>query len=113
MKFAFASTDGRNVNLHFGKASSIYVYNYDDDNLEFQDKITVEIEEDKPHQGVKIVKALKEHGVDTIFVGQIGFKSKVRVDDAGIKVIVDEGPIEEVLERYIKHLEFMDKPLNI
>lgn len=112
MKYAFASTDGKNVNLHFGKASSIYVYDYEEGNLEFKEKITVEIENDKPHQGVKVVKALKEANVDHIFVGQIGFKSKVRVDDAGITVVVDEGPIEEVLDRYIKHLEFMDKPLK-
>ena len=30
MRIAVASTDGENVDLHFGKARSLYVYEYDD-----------------------------------------------------------------------------------
>jgi hypothetical protein len=40
---------------------------------------------------------------------QYGFKSKIKAEDAGIKLVMDEGPIDEVLERYINHVEFMRK----
>ena len=44
MRIAVASTDGENVDLHFGKAHSLYVYEYDEekDELKFIDQRTVE-----------------------------------------------------------------------
>jgi len=38
---------------------------------------------------------------------QYGFKSKIKADDQGIKLVMDEGPIDEVLKRYVDHVNFM------
>ncbi len=38
---------------------------------------------------------------------KLGFKSKIKADDAGLKLVMDEGPIDEVLKRYTDHVEFM------
>ena len=35
MRIAVASTNGENVDLHFGKARSLYVYEYDEDEDKF------------------------------------------------------------------------------
>ena len=52
MRIAVASTNGENVDLHFGKANSLYVYEYDeeDDEFKFIDQRNVEIEQDMKHQ---------------------------------------------------------------
>ena len=46
MRIAVASTNGESVDLHFGKANSLYVYEYDEENDEFKfiDQRNVEIE---------------------------------------------------------------------
>ena len=46
MRIAVASTNGENVDLHFGKARSLYVYEYDEkeDKFNFIDQRNVEIE---------------------------------------------------------------------
>ena len=48
MRIAVASTNGENVDLHFGKARSLYVYEYDEESDEFKfiDQRNVEIEAD-------------------------------------------------------------------
>lgn len=110
MKIAIASSNGKYVDLHFGKAKTLYIYDFDGEKTEFTEKREIEIEENKKHQGVKIAKALAD--IDTIICVQIGFKSKMRLEKIETKVYLDEGPINEVLERYINHYKFMNKPLN-
>ena len=45
---------------------------------------------------------------DVIISTKYGFKSKIKAEDAGIKLVSDEGPVEEVLQRYIDHYNFMN-----
>ena len=111
MKIAVSSSNGKDVDLLFGKSKTLYVYEFNGENTKFFEKREVEIDEDRKHQGVKIVKLL--HDVDLVICVQIGFKSKMRLDKKGIKVYQDEGPIDEVLERYVNHYKFMNQPLNI
>ena len=100
------SSDGENVDLHLGKGRSVYVYDYDGE-LGFIERRDVEIAEDAKHQGGKVIKACSD--CDVLIAVQYGFKSKIKAEDAGIKLVMDEGPIDEVLERYINHVEFMRK----
>ena len=44
---------------------------------------------------------------DVLISVQYGFKSKIKADDQGIKLVMDEGPIDEVLKRYVDHVNFM------
>ena len=100
------SSDGENVDLHLGKGKSVYVYDYDDE-LSFVERRDIEIAEDAKHQGGKVMKTCSD--CDVLIAVQYGFKSKIKAEDAGIKLVMDEGPIDEVLERYINHVEFMRK----
>ena len=104
MRLAVVSSDGENVDLHLGKGKSVYVYDYNEE-LEFVEMRAVEIAEDSKHQGGKVIKACED--CDVLISVQYGFKSKVKADDAGIKLVMDEGPIDEVLQRYIDHVNFM------
>ena len=101
MKIAVVSSDGENVDLHLGKGKSLYIY----DDLDFVEKRDVEISEDEKHQGGKIIKACSD--CDVLISVQYGFKSKIKADDEGIKLVMDEGPIGEVLKRYLEHIDFI------
>ena len=108
MRLAVVSSDGENVDLHLGKGRSVYVYDYDEE-LEFVEMRTVEIAEDSKHQGGKVIKACSD--CDVLFSAQYGFKSKIKAENAGIKLVMDEGPIEDVIKRYLDHVEFMKKSI--
>ncbi len=104
MRLAVVSSDGENVDLHLGKGKSVYVYDYDED-VDFVERRDIEIAEDSKHQGGKVIKACED--CDVLIAVQYGFKSKIKAEDAGIKLVEDEGPIDDVLKRYIDHVNFM------
>ncbi len=106
MRLAVVSSDGENVDLHLGRGKSVYVYDYDDE-LKFVEQRDVEISEDSKHQGGKVIKACED--CDVLISVQYGFKSKIKAEDANIKLVMDEGPVCDVLKRYIDHVEFMKK----
>ena len=108
MRLAVVSSDGKNVDLHLGKGKSVYIYDYEDE-LSFVEKREIEIAEDAKHQGGKVINACKD--CDVLIAVQYGFKSKIKAEDAGIKLVMDEGTVDEVLERYINHVEFMNKSI--
>ena len=108
MLLAVVSSDGKNVDMHLGKGSSIYVYEYGDE-LNFVEKREIDISQDSKHQGGKVINACND--CDVLICIQYGFKSKIKAEDAGIKLVMDEGPIDEVLKRYIDHVEFMKKSI--
>lgn len=104
MRLAVVSSDGKNVDLHLGKGKNVYIYDFEDE-VNFVEMREVEIAEDAKHQGGKVIKICKD--CDAIICVQYGFKSKIKAEDAGIKLVMDEGPISEVLKRYVDHVEFM------
>lgn len=104
MRLAVVSSDGENVDLHLGKGKSVYIYDWNEE-LNFVEMRSVEIADDEKHQGSKVLKACDD--CDVLIAVQYGFKSKIKADDAGIKLVMDEGPIDEVLQRYIDHVNFM------
>ena len=104
MKIAVVSSDGKTVDLHLGKGRNIYIYEYGDE-LKFLESRQVEISDDSKHQGGKVLKTCED--CDVLISVQYGFKSKIRADEQGIKLVCDEGPVDEVLQRYINHYNFM------
>ena len=109
MKIAIASSDGKNVDLHFGKAKSLCIFDFDGENEKFIEKRNVELEVDQKHQWIKILKAIED--CDVVICVQAGFKSKFGIEESEIKLVEDEGPLDEVLKRYIDHYKFMNNPI--
>lgn len=106
MRLAVVSSDGKNVDLHLGKGSSLCIYDYEDE-LRFVENRAVEIDPNSKHQGSKVLKTCED--CDVLIAVEYGFKSKIKAEDMGIKLVADEGPIDEVLKRYIDHYNFMKK----
>ncbi|WP_405306042.1 NifB/NifX family molybdenum-iron cluster-binding protein [Methanobrevibacter sp.] len=106
MRLAVVSSDGENVDLHLGRGKSVFIYDYEDE-LSFVERRDIEIADDAKHQGGKVIKICSD--CDVLIAVQYGFKSKIKAEDAGIKLVMDEGPVDEVLKRYIDHVEFMRK----
>ena len=104
MRLAVVSSDGKNVDLHLGKGHTIYIYDYEDE-LSFVEMRKLQMDEDSKHQGGKVIKTCSD--CDVLICVQYGFKSKIKADDAGLKLVMDEGPIDEVLKRYTDHVDFM------
>ena len=104
MRLAVVSSDGENVDLHLGKGSDVYIYDYDGE-LSFVEHRTTGIDSESKHQGSKVLKACED--CDVLIAVEYGFKSKIKAEDAGIKLVTDEGPVDEVLKRYIDHYNFM------
>ena len=75
--------------------------------LKFVESRKIAISKDSKHQGSKVLKVCEDCQV--VISIQYGFKSKVKADEMGIKLVTDEGPIGEVLKRYIDHYNFMKK----
>lgn len=109
MKIAIASSDGKNVDLHFGKARSLCIFDFNGENEKFLEKRTVKLVEDEKHQWMKTLKTIED--CDVVICVQAGFKSKFGIEESGIKLVEDDGPVEEVLKRYIDHYKFMKSPL--
>lgn len=105
MKIAVVSSDGANVDLHLGKGNSIFIYEFENDNLDLLEHRQIDIDVESKHQGSKVIEACKD--CDVLIALQYGFKSKIIAEDVGIKLVEDEGTIDEVLKRYIDHVNFM------
>jgi len=111
MRMAVASSNGKDVDLHFGKARSICIFDFDEEgnNKTFVERRTVEFEPGQKHQWMKTLNTIDD--CDIVICVQAGFKSKFGIEEAGLKLVEDEGPIDEVLNRYIEHYKFMKAPL--
>ena len=105
MKIAVISSNGQELDLHLGKGYSVYIYEYEDDDLTFVEHREIDIDLESAHQGGKVIKACED--CDVIIAAQFGFKSKVRANELNIKLVSDEGSVDEALKRYIEHYNFM------
>lgn len=111
MKVAITSSDGINVDSHLGKASWLYIYEINGDEAVFIEKRETGIDPSQKHSGSIVLNLAKD--CETVISVKFGFKSKMKADDANIKLVKDEGTVEDVLKRYIDHVTFMNKPLNL
>ncbi len=108
MKIAIATSNGKDVE-HFGKAQEFMIYEFDGENANFTEKRESPKIKGEKHQWQKSLDVIE--GCEVVICAQAGLKGKFGLKNAGIKLIEDEGSIDEVLERYIKHYKFMNKSL--
>ena len=87
--------------MHLGKAVSLVIYDVFDNDFDFVETRKLAIDKDAKHQGGDVIQECND--CDVIISTKYGFKSKIKAEDAGIKLVSDEGPVEEVLQRYIDH----------
>lgn len=109
MKIAIASSDGKNVDLHFGKAESLCIFQFDGENEKFLEKRHVKFEKGQRHQWMKTLKAIED--CDVVICVQTGLKSRIGIEEAGLKLVEDTGTVNDALKRYIDHYKFMNTPI--
>lgn len=104
MKIAIASSNGENVDLHLGKADSIYIYEYLD-GLELIEHRNIDIDKNAKHQGGKVLEACQD--CDVIIVEDFGFKTKVTANEMNIILFKGHGKINEVFNEFVNWYEVM------
>lgn len=109
MKIAVATSNDKGVE-HFGKAQGFMIYEFDGENVTFIEKRDSPKIPGEKHQWQKSLNVIGD--CEVVICSQAGLKGKVGLKNAGIKLMEDEGTIEEVLDRYISHYKFMKEPLK-
>ena len=102
MKIAVASSDGKTIDTHFGKADKFYIYGVEKDHLKYLETRTAPSYADgsKRHSFRREAFA---NTFDTIkdcsqlYTVKIGDVPKSRLETLGLKVKVCEGRIEEAI----------------
>jgi predicted Fe-Mo cluster-binding NifX family protein len=109
MKIAVASSDESKVDLHFGHAREFSIYDFDEEKTTFLERRHVKLNPDEKHQWKKSLDVIED--CDVVICVQAGMNAKFGLEQKGIKLVEDEGTVKEVLDRYIKHYNFMKKPI--
>ncbi|MDR3063883.1 MAG: FeMo cofactor biosynthesis protein [Methanobrevibacter sp.] len=105
IKIAITSSDGVNLDLHFGQAKSLYIYDFNGETADFIEKRIVSIKDGEKHQWQNVLNKILD--CDVVIAVQVGFKSKIGIENEGLKFIEESGSIEDVLERFINHYKFI------
>lgn len=108
MKIAVATSDQINAD-HFGRAKGFAIYQWDGDDPEFIKYIETNINPEEKHQWHKGLSILED--CEIIIAAQAGMKAKYGIKKANLKLVEDEGTVEDVINRYIDHEKFMNKPI--
>lgn len=106
MKIAVASSDQINTD-HFGRARGFAIYQLNGDEVKFIGYMENNINPEEKHQWQEGLNILGD--CEVIIAAQAGMKAKYGIKKANLKLVEDEGTVEEVLERFIKHERFMSK----
>ena len=109
MKIALAASDDENYTEHFGQAQKFLIYEFDGENVEFLEKRESFKIEGEKHQWGKSLKVVED--CEVIIAAQVGMRAKPGLKQMDKKVVEDEGTVDEVLERFVAHEKFMNKPL--
>jgi len=104
MRIAIASTDKVNAD-HFGRARGFFVYQWEGNDPELVEYRETNINPEEKHQWAEGLSKLGD--CEVIIAAQAGMNAKYGIKQAGLKLVEDEGTVEEVLERFVKHELFM------
>ncbi|MGL6298086.1 MAG: NifB/NifX family molybdenum-iron cluster-binding protein, partial [Methanobacteriaceae archaeon] len=85
MKIAIASSNNKDVDLHFGKARNLIIYNLKDGNADKVENREVVIDDKERHQWKKVLETISD--CEVVICVQAGLKSKLGIEEAGIKVV--------------------------
>jgi len=109
MKIAVAVSDDEKFTEHFGKAQKFIIYEFNEYEMIFTEKrMSPKIPGDK-HQWGKSLNVIED--CDVIICLQIGLRAKPALKQMGKKIVEDDGSVDDVLQRFINHQKFIDKPI--
>ena len=100
LRIAIVSTDGTNVNDHFGMAKRFLIYDCNDDTTLVEERQTESLSVGDPDHTFdaekfsRIAALLKD--CSKIYVTQIGEVPASKLKELGIKPVIYEGPIKDI-----------------
>lgn len=110
-KIAVASTDGKVVNQHFGKAEEFYILEADEEGS----FVCLEIRKVRPvceggeHNDIQLKEAIKNlQDCPYVLVSRIGNRAEIALDAAGIRVFELPGIISDSVVEMVKYLEIQN-----
>ena len=100
LRIAIVSTDGTNVNDHFGMAKRFLVYDCNDETTLVEERPTESLSVGDPDHSFdaekfgRIAALLKD--CSKIYVTQIGEVPASKLKELGIEPVIYEGPIKDI-----------------
>lgn len=100
-KIAVAVKDNGKRTEHFGISEYFIVYDYDEKShrVEYNNVIFSSKNRNSQEEWEKSADAIKD--CDIVICEKIGMKAKVEVEMMDIKVIEEEGPVEDILDNFL------------
>lgn len=105
-KIAVASSDGRDINQHFGRAEQFFVYEVEDDNnFKFVElRRAIDFHDEREDHVTKLKNTIKGlNGCKIVLVTQIGDGASRILRSNGIEAFDVEDSIENALPKLIKY----------
>ena len=109
MRVAVAVSDDEKYTEHFGRAQKFMIYEFNGEDIELIDKRESKKIPGEKHQWGKSLNVIGD--CDVIICLQIGLRAKPALKQMGKKIVEDDGRLEDVLQRFINHQKFIDKPI--
>jgi predicted Fe-Mo cluster-binding NifX family protein len=105
MKVAVASTDGKEIDLHFADAKTFFIFDLDSDNLEFEEvrtkrDIPMHEHSERWRASIDLVNDCK-----VVLCLNIGQKPHIELRKLGIKGVKLDCPVKEGVKECMKHLK--------
>lgn len=102
MKIAVATSDGKNVDLHFGSAEIFLIFEIEEDSVNFiemreKPKVTINNHSDRWSVSLKLLK-----DCDTLFCSRIGCEPKEELQKEGIEILESEKSLNDAFKDYIR-----------
>jgi nitrogen fixation protein NifX len=101
MKIAVASTDGKNVNEHFGKATRFFIYTLSDNAINFEEERpteTLSVGDLKhtfdPDKFMRVLSSIKD--CKKVIATKVGAMPATKLMENGIEPVIYTGPINKI-----------------
>ncbi len=112
VRIAAASTDGKLVNQHFGRADTFYILDTDEETSEYglaEIRTVVPVCDRGDHDGNRMREsASKFADCDIILVEKIGGRARNELENMGIEVFEIPGIIEESVDKLVRYRKVQD-----
>lgn len=108
-RVAVASTDGLVVNEHFGRATSFYIIEVKEDDLEFsciERRTVTRVCEGGDHEEEALEKAIERlKDCQYVVVSKIGYRAQEALAMAGIEAYEIPGLIKQSIKKLVAYIE--------
>lgn len=104
-KIAVASSDGKIIDEHFGKADRFFIFEIKDNRFELiEERKNIPICGTNGHAEEKVTETVKLiSDCEAVFINRIGIGPALALQDKGVNVYEVSITIDEALERFAKY----------